>query len=122
MKKRSKKIVWIFILMAFIFIAAIVIFFKLPYSRTASEFRDAVDKKISNTAKYSDTFTEEDLKDLPLPVQKYFKYCGYLGTPKMSYMKASFRRSSGNPLHFNGVDESWVSVLRMKLHFFPNTP
>jgi hypothetical protein len=81
---------WIFTLIAFIFITAVIIFFKLPNSRTLSEFRNVVNNRIINTAKYSDTFTEKDLKDLPLSVQKYFKYCGYLGTPKMSYMKATF--------------------------------
>ena len=89
MKIRSKKVMWIFALIVLLF-AVVVIFFKLPYSKTMSEFREAVNSKISNTARCSDVFTENDIIDLPLPVQKYFRYCGYLGTPKMSYMKASF--------------------------------
>jgi hypothetical protein len=89
MKKRSKKVMWVF-LVAFIFIAAVIVFFKLPYSKTVSEFRGIIDSRISNTEKQTDVFTEKDLKGLPLPVQKYFRFCGCLGTPKMSYMKASF--------------------------------
>lgn len=80
----------ILILVIVLLLVLSVIFFKLPYSKTASEFGHTVADKISGTAIYSDVFKEEDLVDLPLPVQKYFRNCGYLGTPKMSYMKASF--------------------------------
>lgn len=79
------------ILVAFVLIAAVIVFIKMPYSKVASEFRGIVDNKIFNTEKQGDVFTEEDLKGLPLPVQKYFRYCGWLGTPKMSYMKASLQ-------------------------------
>jgi hypothetical protein len=33
-------------------------------------------------------FTKDDLAHLPNPVKKYFHYCGFLGTPKMTAMKA----------------------------------
>ncbi|MDF2567767.1 MAG: hypothetical protein K0R90_1223, partial [Oscillospiraceae bacterium] len=81
---------WISVFVAATLIIAVVIFFKLPYSKTKSEFHSEVDNKISTLTKYSSVFTEDDIKALPFPVQKYFKYCGYLGTPKMSYMKATF--------------------------------
>ncbi|MGI6084737.1 MAG: DUF6544 family protein [Acetivibrionales bacterium] len=90
MKKRGRKIVFIIAMTILALIAALFIFFRLPGSRTKTEFSDVVNSKISNAEKNSDIFTENDIKDLPLPVKKYFRHCGYLGTPKMSYMKASF--------------------------------
>ncbi|ASA25757.1 DUF6544 family protein [Paenibacillus donghaensis] len=81
---------WIFFTIL-IFIAAVVIFFQLPGSKTMSEFRDSVDSSITKIEKQTDVFSEEDLVALPLPVQQFFRSCGYLGTPKMSYMKATFR-------------------------------
>jgi hypothetical protein len=49
------------------------------------------DELISETDYESDVFTEEDIADLPQPVQKYFRSCGYTGAPKMSYMTARFQ-------------------------------
>lgn len=89
-KKGGKKPMWIVILSILVLVALISIFLNLPYSKTKSEFRNIVNTKISALEDYTDRFTEDDIKDIPLPVQKYFRYCGYLGTPKMSYMKAVF--------------------------------
>lgn len=82
---------WITLFIVFILIVAVFIFFNTPYSKTKSEFHHVIQSMISNVAENTDVFTEDDIKDLPLPVQKYFKYTGYLGTPKMSYMKATFK-------------------------------
>ena len=49
--------------------------------------------KISETAKTKGVFTEDDIKRLPIPVQRYFRFCGYIGSPKMSYMKAVFNNA-----------------------------
>ena len=43
------------------------------------------------TAAIGDSFTEAELAGLPEPVKKYFDYCGFIGTRKMSYMKATFK-------------------------------
>lgn len=75
---------------AFILFAAITVFFKLPYSRTAAEFTNIADSKLLNMDNKTDIFTDNDIAGLPLPVQKFFRHCGYLGTPKMKAMKANF--------------------------------
>ena len=49
------------------------------------------DNLITKTENEGGVFCEEDIADLPLPVQKYFRYCGYIGTPKMSSMKAIYQ-------------------------------
>lgn len=66
-------------------------FFNIPYSKTKTEFMGMSDKLITKTDYESGVFTEEDIVDLPLPVQKYFRSCGYIGAPKMSYMRAVFQ-------------------------------
>lgn len=81
----------IFISIVIILITLVVIFFNIPYSRTKSEFTNEVSKIARNVEKTNEVFTKKDIKDLPSPVQRYFEYCGYLGTPKMSLMRAEFR-------------------------------
>lgn len=78
--------------MTFLLILLIVVlaFFHIPYSQLRAEFDKAIKKIIIDTPRNTNVFTKEDIQDLPVPVQKYFYYCGYLGTPKMSYMKATF--------------------------------
>ena len=83
---------WITILIAFILIVAVFIFLNLPITRTKSEFEHVIKSKISNAAEITDVFTEEDIKKLPSPVQKYFKYTRLLEKPKMTYMKATFKK------------------------------
>ncbi|RCX19336.1 hypothetical protein DFR58_10381 [Anaerobacterium chartisolvens] len=81
---------WILIVIM-VFVAGIFILFQYPGSKTMSDFRESVDNRIANTQKQTDVFAEADLVGLPAPVQRFFRSCGYLGTPKMSYMKAAFR-------------------------------
>lgn len=90
MKRRGKRSMQIFILVVVLIIALFIIFIKLPFSPAKTEFNEAVNNIVSNTEMYPEAFTEKDIENFPLPVQSYFRYCGYLGTPKMSYMKASF--------------------------------
>lgn len=116
---RSNKktmLIIISVILIIVAVAAIAIFFNIPWSRAAREFEataerllaDArlagadltgtdlasTDLAITNPASASTesgVFTEEDIAHLPLPVQKYFRYCGYIGTPKMSAMKIEFK-------------------------------
>lgn len=82
-----------YIILSIIIILAgvIMLFFQLPYSKTKAEFYKRVNSLIKNSKASSDVFTLEDIKDLPLPVQKYFTYCGYIGTPKMSSIMLDFK-------------------------------
>ena len=74
-----------------LFIGIITVFFHIPYSKTKAEFSESIGSLLTKMPNESSVFTEEDKVDLPLPVQKYFRYCGYIGTPKMSYMKAIYQ-------------------------------
>lgn len=72
-------------------IGIITVFFNISYSETNAEFLELTDRLLTDMPKESSVFTEEDLVDLPLPVQKYLRYCGYIGKPKMSFMKATYK-------------------------------
>ena len=75
----------------FIVAAAILVFFSVPGSKTRTEFRSAV-AGLTAEANHSDSvFAEEDIAGLPAPVQRYFRYCGYIGTPKMSYIRIDYQ-------------------------------
>lgn len=78
---------WILLSIALVAIG-IVLFFLSPYSPTSAKYHRLIAEKIAAEAAVSEVFTEADIESLPLPVQRYFRYCGYLGTPKMSYMRA----------------------------------
>ena len=38
----------------------------------------------------NEVFTDKDFSCLPIAIQKYIAYCGYIGTPKMSYLKMEY--------------------------------
>lgn len=87
---------WMIIVTLAVIAAGIVVFFNLPYSATRTKFAKSVTEQIKFTAPPAssasdDIFTLDDIKELPGPVRRYFEYSGYIGTPKMSYMKATFK-------------------------------
>ncbi len=73
-------------------IAVIVIWFNIPYSPVKSEFQSDIDALMSTTQldKSGEAFDESDFSHLPTVVQKYIESCGYIGTPKMSYLKMKY--------------------------------
>lgn len=68
-----------------------IIFLKLPFSFVKKNCMKTVNRLIDKASHEDELFTEDELRDLPRPLQQYFKYCGYIGTKKMSYMKAEFK-------------------------------
>ncbi len=81
---------WIFGVLVFIFIAAII-WFNLPYSPIKNQFERLVDSQIEKMQYSNEVFTKADISELPTPVQKHFQYCGYIGQTKMSNMKIHFK-------------------------------
>ncbi|HEX2924954.1 MAG TPA: DUF6544 family protein [Ruminiclostridium sp.] len=43
-----------------------------------------VQNELSKSTANKEVFSEEELSSLPAPVQRYFKYCGYIGKEKMA--------------------------------------
>jgi len=69
--------------------AGVAVFFRAPFSPTSKQFQTVTNEARRTATHATETFGEEVIARLPLPVQRYFRYCGYLGAPRMSYMKAS---------------------------------
>lgn len=75
-----------------ILVGSLIVFFNLPYSPLKSSFaRDVQSLSGIQETTSSEVFTEEETGRLPAPVRKYFRYCGFIGKPKMSYMKVAFK-------------------------------
>lgn len=68
-----------------------VLFLTAPYSPTRARYQRLSREKTGEVAAPAALFTEADIENLPPPVQRYFRWCGWLGAPKMSYMRASFK-------------------------------
>lgn len=90
-RKRGEKIMWIIVSIFGIIIIGIIVFFNVPYSKTNTEFIQSATEQINISNVINDIFTFDDIKELPYPVRKYFEYSGYIGIPKMSYMKVAFK-------------------------------
>jgi hypothetical protein len=91
MKRRNKKKMLVVIGVLLGIIGIMTVFFNIPYSKTRAEFLELISSLLTEMPNESSVFTEEDIAHLPLPVQEYFRYCGYIGTPKMSFMKAIYQ-------------------------------
>ncbi|MCM1237077.1 MAG: hypothetical protein NC489_43940 [Ruminococcus flavefaciens] len=73
-------------------VGMILLWFHIPYSPVKTEFQKDIHALVSeNYLQTNDeVFSEDDFKGLPNAVQKYIQGCGYIGTPKMSYLKMKY--------------------------------
>jgi hypothetical protein len=99
-------------------IAAVIliveIYFFQPYSALKAAFTEQVNAAADELKISPDVFSKEDIAGLPIPVQRYFIHCGYLGKPKMSHMKAVFKAvdfstgSTQQPIIINYTQHNFV--------------
>lgn len=68
-----------------------LVFFALPNSKTRKEFYKSTVELISDAGSSDELFTLEDIASLPVPVQRFFIHCQFIGKPKMTHMKATFK-------------------------------
>lgn len=80
---KKRKLVWI-LGVIMILVIAIVTFFQIPYSPTRSEFRGDVQRHMNQSAIRGGVFTEQDIADLPEPIQNHLRSSGVIGQPIMS--------------------------------------
>lgn len=92
MKKERKRKMFIVIGILLVIIGMILIWFHIPYSPVKRDFKNDIDVLMSENQLQTsnEVFTEEDFNNLPVAVQKYIQGCGYIGTPKMSYLKMEY--------------------------------
>ncbi len=93
MKKARKNKMFIAVGILLIITGAVMIWFHIPYSPTKIAFKNDIKNLIAGNSLRTEgeLFSEEEFLHLPDTIQKYLKNCGYIGTPKMSYMKIEFK-------------------------------
>ncbi len=81
------------IVVVLLLVGALLLWFSIPYSPLKRAFRKDVEalKSEIQRPRGTEVFTVEDFNNLPIPVRNYLERCGYLGTPKMSYLKMEYR-------------------------------
>ena len=90
-KLRKKKML-ILIGVLFVLIGIILIWFHVPYSPVKRNFQNDIDALMSESQlrTNNEVFTKDDFSSLPVAIQKYIQNCGYIGTPKMSYLRMEY--------------------------------
>ena len=93
MKKVGKRKMLAVICVVFLFVGLILVWFHIPYSPVKSDFQKDVGTLISENQVRTnhDVFAKKDFSNLPVAIQRYIQECGYIGSPKMSYLKMEYR-------------------------------
>lgn len=108
----SKKIVF-YIALVLIVIAGVFLVMKGDTLLMKKLYTTEVKAELGKTGFTNQTFTEADIASLPVPVQRYFRYCGYIGKPKMSNAKIVFENadfiSNGKELKLRSEQYNFVS-------------
>ena len=75
-----------------ILVGILTIWFNISYSPVKKQFQNDVAALLNENQLSVDNevFTEKDFSHLPIAIQKYIENCGYIGTPKMSYLKMEY--------------------------------
>lgn len=93
MKKVRNREMLIAIGIIFVLVGVLMVWFNISYSPVKKQFQNDVDSLVENNKLLdeNEVFTKEDFADFPLSIQKYIEHCGYIGTPKMSYLKMEYQ-------------------------------
>ena len=92
MKKARKRKMFIAIGVLFVLVGTLTIWFNISYSPVKSNFKNDIATLLTENQLSADdeVFTDSDFSRLPIAIQKYIENCGYIGTPKMSYLKMEY--------------------------------
>lgn len=92
MKKVRKRKMFIAIGVIFVLVGTLMIWFNISYSPVKSNFKNDIAALLTENQLSADdeVFTDSDFSRLPIAIQKYIENCGYIGTPKMSYLKMEY--------------------------------
>ena len=93
MKKVRNSEMLIAVGIIFVLVGVLMVWFNISYSPVKKQFQNDVDSLVENNKLLdeNEVFTKEDFADFPLSIQKYIEHCGYIGTPKMSYLKMEYQ-------------------------------
>ncbi|WP_304340400.1 DUF6544 family protein [Metaclostridioides mangenotii] len=69
-----------------IIIGIVIIYLNLPYSPVIKEYSRLVDNSINSASKINNVITQNDLKKLPIQLQKYIVNNGYIDSNKYNHI------------------------------------
>ncbi len=78
------------------------------------KYKKDVSKSFENATISEETVSEKDIENLPVPVQKYLRYAGVLGKPKIKTVKVIFK----GEMREKGKD--WFAFTSEQYNFFEN--
>ena len=92
MKKARKRKMLIAVGIIFVLVGALMIWFNISYSPIKKQFQNDVASLVEENKLLdkNEVFAKEDFADLPTVIQKYIESCGYIETPKISYLKMEY--------------------------------
>lgn len=92
MKKVRKRSMFIIIGVFLVLIGVLMIWFNISYSPVKKQFQNDLDVLLAENklSTVEEVFIDNDFSHLPIAIQKYIENCGYIGTPKMSYLKMEY--------------------------------
>ena len=92
MKKVRKRKMFIAMGVLFVLVGVLMILFNISYSPVKQQFqKDIASLSAENQLSVDNkVFSDNDFSYLPTAIQRYIENCGYIGTPKMSYLKMEY--------------------------------
>ena len=93
MRKVGRRKMFVVIGILLVIIGALMIWFNISYSPLKKQFDKDTQRlvKENRLETSSEVFTEEDFQQLPQAIRRYVENCGYIGKPKMSYLKMQYK-------------------------------
>ena len=95
-------------------IVLIVIIIAVAGWNYEKQYKQDVSQSFKNATISEELIPEKDIEHLPIPVQKYLKYVGVLGKPKIKTVKAIFK----GEMREKGKD--WFAFTSEQYNFFEN--
>ena len=94
----------------------IMLWFWIPFSPVKRRFRKDISALLeeSRGTAGNEIFTQEDFSHLPAAICRYLEHCGYIGTPKMSFLKmcyhdvAFWQERNGSALRIDYLQYNFV--------------
>jgi len=95
------------------FLVLIVMNLSVEAGTIKQTFISEVESELENYEYNEEVFTEEEIAKLPKPVQRYFRYAGYIGKKKMLNAKIVFENAEFK----RGIDEKPLNLYSEQYNF-----
>lgn len=133
---KGRKVMMIILISLILIFGSIILFWLLPGSPLKDKFKTLSKKDlIENSQKYSflsnQIYSEEDIKELPIAIQKFFRITNLIGKPKIYvshvvYKETNFKLSKDKPSlrikyeHYNMLNHlNRIALIDTKLMGIP---